>query len=548
MKHWFFALFLIVIICIFPVGCSKTTSTNEQREPLKVGLISPPQSLNPLTAKEQSAQEVVDILYRGLVDWNEKWVMIPQIAESIPSAAKGTMKKRGKSYLFTEFRIDETSRWSNGVYVEANDFLFYYQLAMFPGIQDLTYDWVRLLDRMGSSGEDKMEVSFRTLDVGSLAYLKPLPRSQLEAEVYKNAQLYFSEPLKLKEVVNGPYEIKDGKVKNSRLMSLTLVSNAEYYKKKPSIPGLNFKFFLTREALQSDMYAGNFDVMPYITFEEGMYLEKNSAFNVLFMPGSPLDALFFDMKSPLLSDVKVRKALLHALNREEIVTRIYEKKGHAAASWLPEQHPAFKSSFGAMDYNEKTSIELLKDAGWIKGEGGWKKGDETLALSLYYIDDRQYENVAKALKEYWERIGVAVKEEKVPSHAFYSNLREKVGKKEYPSVVLATVDVPPWVNLATLFGEQSIPSSKGGGLVLNFSRWNSDRNNELCKQFSQEIENDRKYQLLALHQALLAEEVPLMPLYFRFRVSAVRKGIQNVAPRGFGSMMWNVEHWTRESK
>ncbi|MHC9539885.1 MAG: ABC transporter substrate-binding protein [Vulcanimicrobiota bacterium] len=548
MKHWFLALCVVVIFCISSVGCSKTTSAQKQGEPLKVGLISPPKSLNPLTVKEQSAHEVIDILYRGLIDWNEKWVMIPQVAESIPSVAKGTVKKRGRASLYTEFRIDETARWSNGVYVEANDFLFFYQLAMFPGIQDLTYDWVRLIDRMGSSGEDKMEVSFRTLDIGSLSYLKPLPRAQLEESIYKNARLYFAEPIKLREVVNGPYEIKDGKVKNERLMSLTLVKNTEFFKKKPSIPGFNFKFFLTREALQSDMFAGNFDVMPSITFEEGLNLEKNSAFNVFFTPGSPLDALYFNVESPLLSDIKVRKALLHALNREDIVARIYEKKGHAAASWLPEQHPAFKPSFGDMDYNEKTSIELLKEAGWMKSEGGWKKGDETLTLSLYYIDDQQYETVAKALKEYWERIGVTVKEEKVLPQDFHSKLIEKAGKKEYPSVVIATVDVPPWVNMVTLFGEQSIPASKGGGLIQNFSRWSSERNRDLCTKFSHEIDIDRKNQLLAEHQALLAEELPLMPLYFRLKVCAVRKGIQNVAPRGFGSMMWNVEHWTRESK
>jgi len=530
------------------VGCSKTTSTEKQGEPLKVGLISPPGSLNPLTAKEQSANEVIDILYRGIVDWNEKWMMIPQTAESIPSVAKGTVKKRGRASLQTEFRIDETARWSNGVYVEANDFLFFYQLAMFPGIQDLTYDWVRLIDRMGSSGEDELEISFRTFDIGSLAYLKPLPRAQLEESIYKNARLYFSMPIRLKEVVNGPYEIKDGKVKNEKLISLTLVKNAEYYKKKPSIPGFSFKFFQTRDALQSDMYAGNFDVMPSITFEEGLNLEKNSAFNVYFTSGSPLDAFFFDVKSPLLSDIRVRKALLHAVNREDIVARIYDGKAKAAASWVPLQHPAFRPSLGAMDYNEKTSILLLKEAGWVKGESGWKKGDETLALSVFYIDDQQYDKVAKALKEYWERIGVIIKEEKVPPQAFHSKLTEKAEKKDYPSVVIATVDVPPWVNMVSLFGDHSIPTSKGGGFVQNFSRWSSDRNRELCTRFSQEIDTERKNQLLAEHQALVAEELPLMPLYFRLKICAVRKGIRNVAPRGFGTVMWNVEHWTGESR
>lgn len=548
MKQWFITLSVIAILCFSSAGCSKTTTAQKQGEPLKVGMISPPQSLNPLTAKEQSAQEVVDILYRGLVDWNDRWVMIPQVAESIPSVRKGTMKKRGKSSLFTDFRIDETSRWSNGVYVEANDFLFYYQLAMFPGIQDLTCDWVRLLDRMGSSGEDRMEVSFRTLDVGSLTYLKPLPRAQLEGEVFKNAHLYFSEPLRLKEVVNGPYGIRDGRIKNGRLMSLNLVVNDEYYRKKPSIPGLSFKFFQTREALQSDIYAGNFDVIPSMAFEEGLYLEKNSAFNVFFTPGSPLDALFLDMKSPVLADVKVRKALLQALSREDIAGRVYEKKGKAALSWLPEQHPAFKPLLSSIGYNEKASIELLKDAGWVKGEGGWKKGDETLSLSIFYIDDRQYEKVANAVKESWERIGVTVRDEKVPAQSFHSKLLEKAVKKDYPSVVIATLDVPPWVNMVALFGEQSIPASKEGGFIQNFSRWSSDRNRELCRKFSLEIETEKKYQLLAEHQALVAEELPMIPLYFRLRVSAVRKGIQNVAPRGFGTMMWNVEHWSRESK
>jgi peptide/nickel transport system substrate-binding protein len=96
--------------------------------------------------------------------------------------------------------------------------------------------------------------------------------------------------------------------------------------------------------------------------------------------------MIFNLKNPILADVRVRRAIAHAINRDEIVQTVYY--GYARRAWgpigdgFPEYSPAVRDVEYA--YNPARAAALLDEAGWRVGSDGVRVKDGTrLKLAQY---------------------------------------------------------------------------------------------------------------------------------------------------------------------
>jgi peptide/nickel transport system substrate-binding protein len=542
--QWFSLIFLLLVSMLPWCGCGQG---KKEKIALQVAMLKPPSNLNPLLARESATQEVTDVLYRGLVDWNEKWEPFPVIASQVPTDENGGVIRGKRKVISLDFLIDPVARWSNGVYIEASDFSFFYELAKYPGLGGANDECLKQVERMATQGEERLEVSYFGLDPQSMMYLKPLPKLFLEALVYKNPRQFFMEPFKYENIVSGPYKANNVVIKKEKITSLTLDKNVEYNRKKQGLSSILLKFFNTPEAFESDLFAGIYDVIPYLTFEQGQKLSKSKDYTIYFTPGTTLNALFFDTQSKTLSDKRVRKALALGINRGEVVKSLYLENTSPARSWLSERHRDFVPVFDALNFNQKAAFELLGAAGWKKeGEKGWSRGGNTLSLTIFHGDDQWSQTAAKSIKDNWERMGVQVVEEKVSLAKFQESLMAKIKQGTYPDVVLASLEVPPWVQPSSLFASRYIPEERNNASGSNYGRWKSEQNEKLCKAVYEEPDRAKKKEFLKEQQECVADEVPLVPLCFRVMVSAAKKNVKNFTPRGFGSVLWNIEEWQKE--
>jgi len=547
-KTGWFVLPVCLLFLLLPLsGCRP--HMEKQKIEVTAAMINPPQSLNPVQAGDPSTQEIVDILYRGLIDWNEEWKPFPVCAREVPTLENGGLVKKSKRSLKVNFLLNPVARWSNGPYIESTDFLFFYELARYPGNAGLNDEWMKIVDTIVTMGEERLEIGIRGLDPLSMTYIRPLPRMMLEAGVYRNPRAFFTEPVKFQNVVNGPFILGESTVKNEKILSLRLYPNSEYNGVKPGISGVLVRFFATLDAFESDLFAGNYDVFPSLTYEQGKKLARNMDYALYFTPGTSLDAVFFDTGSPVFAEKEVRKAFALAFDRAGLVKAVYEGDVPAARSWLSERHADFVPAFETLTFNQKMAFECLKKAGWQRqGEKGWSRKNMALAVKILYDDSREHQAAVRYVRENWERMGIQVQEEKVPAAKFRDRLLALIQAGTYPEVILASIDVPPWGQASSIFSSALIPVEKNGALGSNLSRWSSRENETLCRAIYEELGGDRRKKLIREQQELVAEEVPMVPLYFRPRVSAAKKHIQNFTPRGFGSTMWNIEKWRCENQ
>jgi len=140
------------------------------------------------------------------------------------------------------------------------------------------------------------------------------------------------------------------------------------------------------------------------------------------MPLTAAVMTFFKVSAGVLSDVKVRQALVRATDTNTIISELQYPTLPVRSPLLMGQlgyNPAYVQSM----YNPAEAAALLEAQGWIKGKGGIRyKNGEPLSFSLYAQDNSEYAKVARLLQEQWRKVGVDMQVVLQPSADFQTTL------------------------------------------------------------------------------------------------------------------------------
>jgi peptide/nickel transport system substrate-binding protein len=120
------------------------------------------------------------------------------------------------------------------------------------------------------------------------------------------------------------------------------------------------------------------------------------------------NGLFFRPENPLVSDIRVRKALLHGTNAEEIVSTVFSANYPQATSVIAATAMGYVNQSAKLGFDQERAKALLEEAGWKLARGGIRQKDGTpLALSAYEaLAQPQSRAVLQLVAQQWAQIGV----------------------------------------------------------------------------------------------------------------------------------------------
>ena len=120
------------------------------------------------------------------------------------------------------------------------------------------------------------------------------------------------------------------------------------------------------------------------------------------------DSIAFRPENPLVADVKVRQALLHATNNKEIVETLFSANYPVAKTVISSAAAGFEDLSSKLDYDPTLSEKLLDEAGWTKGGDGTRQKDgKPLSLAVYEsLPQPQNKAVLQLVAQQWAKIGV----------------------------------------------------------------------------------------------------------------------------------------------
>lgn len=289
----------------------------------------------------------------------------------------------------------------------------------------------------------------------------------------------------------------------------------QYWGTKPANRGIDIQFFSSPANLFNAFRTGAVDLAyQTLALDQIRSLQAGAAsgWQILEKSGSGIDYLTLNLKSPPLDKLEVRQAIAAILDRPLLQQRVFQGQIDPLYSLIPStldvQKPVFQEAYG--DRNVEKATELLQKAGY--------SASNPLKVEFWYrsnlVNDQLAAVTLKAIvrKQLGDLMQLDLKS--IESTTAYKNLDKGV----YPMFLLDwTPDFLDPDNYIQPFMECSKGSAEAGceegSSYLQGSYYFSDRVNQLIDRSRKETNLDRRKTLFNELQAILAQDVPFIPLW-----------------------------------
>ncbi|HEX9115959.1 MAG TPA: ABC transporter substrate-binding protein [Anaerolineae bacterium] len=256
--------------------------------------------------------------------------------------------------------------------------------------------------------------------------------------------------------------------------------------------------------------------------------DKNVTVNDTVM--NSLVYLGFNCKKAPFDDVKVRRALSLAVNKDDILKTALSGSGQVAFAPLATTLPGFDASLKQyeLSYDPAKAKDLLKAAGFAQGsDGAWSKGNTKLGVTLVTSTRAPNDAIATMVQSELKAIGVAVEIKQLEATA----ATDALTKGQF-DLMLWRYD---WNDADVLY--TYLASSRIGRTNRNF--YSNSQVDDLLGQALHQPDDKARLQLYLAAQKQIMADAPWQPLYTPVDVIAVRNRVQGVVIGSMGRTIMN---------
>jgi peptide/nickel transport system substrate-binding protein len=474
--------------------------------------------LNPLLDWNNAPDRDVDrLIYSSLMHFDSRGMPEPDLAESWGMTEDGTIYN---------FSIRGNAVWHDGQPVTTDDVIFTIELMKSPASfypQDVKELWskvevVRLNDKTMQIKLPEPYAPF--LDYTAFGVLPKHLLSSIPMDQVLNAEF------NLKPVGSGPFKFDHLLVEGGQITGVVLTAFDQYYRQRPYIDQVIFKYYPTAAAGLEAYRAGEVAGVSQITADilSSALAENELSIYTSRMP--QMGMVVFNLNNPevpFLQEPEIRKALMLGLNRQRLIDAFLQ--GQA----IPADGPILPGSWAHYDgvehipYDDAAAIVLLKELGYtLPADGSNVRANEnqSLAFTLVHPNDPTHTQMAQSIQQNWAAIGVKV--DLIP--ASYESLQnEYLGPRRFQAalVELAFARTPdpdpyPFWHQAEAVGGQ------------NYSQWDNRTASEYLEQARVTTDFGLRARLYRNFQVIFSRELPALPLYVPVYSYAVAANVQGV--------------------
>lgn len=489
-------------------------------------------TLNPLAGGDESWEYPTELIFDKLVDINPNdGLLYPDLATEVPTPENGGVSADGLTYTF---KLRPNVRWADGTPFTAEDVAYEYGLLANPKIESFFTSEIN--DRIASvTAKDDHTVVFQLKQpVSSFLYQDMhgiAPKHILSK--YQPAQLADSSFAKgdpAETFGTGPFRFEKLQGGNT----IILRRNPNYFCGTPALDHYVYQatpdFTANLQLLQS----GQLDVAQISpedestakgaglkTFEYGTVFSTNLLFNL--------------RTDHVTGDQKVRQALMYAMDRRELLA------GASGAGEITNGVISTKSFAHTEDINPSYTLDLgraqdlLAQAGWKRtGNGPLEKDGQPLRIALWTNSDNSTrKRIAAVLQQQWSRLGAQVS----VNLEDYASLQQRYqASGNYDVLILGLYHSLDPDDMTQFYG------SRGG---QNFNHYSNPRVDALLEDGVRTGDPQRRTEIYAQAQGLVAADVTMPTLWFNLNARAVSARVHNVIPNGIALDVnrWNGGSW-----
>jgi peptide/nickel transport system substrate-binding protein len=319
----------------------------------------------------------------------------------------------------------------------------------------------------------------------------------------------------------GPYRL----VSYTRGGLIELARYDAYWGEKPHWATLRLTPVTAAGPRLAGLLAGDHDLIEAPNTADLVRLRQNPAVHVSAAPTTRLIFLQFDAaRSPSpfvqggtgpnpLQDARVRQALSLAIDRKALASRVMDDVAVPAAQFLPDGMAGTIPGLPVLPYDPARARALLAEAGFPQG----------FSLTFHATNNRYVNDarLAQAIAQYWQRVGVRVELETVPSAAFFT----RRARKEF-SVAMGGWSADAAETLLFLQLWLASPDPSRGFGSSNYGGWSDPDFDRAVREAASTMDPAARASLLQQAGRMALERMPVAPVHFESATWASRRGFR----------------------
>ena len=503
---------LVAIVFILPflfAGC--TNGANSSSKPFIFAQGADPRGLDPAYVDDGESAKVMCNIYEGLLKYKgETTELEPCLADS------WTVSDDGLVYTF---KLHPGVKFHDGTEFNAEAVKYSVDRQLPPNRTDdmpyasFTFGPVEKVEVV-----DNLTVKF-TLTMPYTPFLANLAMTLAAPIVSPTAAKAANGNLNENPVGTGPFKF----VKWDKGQSLTIERNDQYWGEKAKLQKIIFQFIKENSVRASKLAAGEIDAMDGLDPNDVKMLEDKKM-SIFKAPGMNINYLCFNCEREPFNDPKLREAVSHAINVEELVTYLYQGYSTVANSPLPDFMPGYDKDVKPYNYDPEKAKAMLKEL-----------GKENLTIKIItYPNPRPYnpvggQKLAEAIQGYLTKVGITATIEPYE----WTDYKTRIGNGEGDIAFYGwTGDNGDTDNFLSLLDSHEIDST------LNSANYSSAKVDELLVKARKLPNGDERNATYKEIQQILAIDAPWLPISHSTSMAAYQPSVKGFSVHPTGSVFF----------
>lgn len=528
----------------------------QAKDELVLGMTQSPGTWNPLISSMLAKSLISNMTSRPISVWDADWKKVCLVCTELPTIENGKARvidlPDGKKGMEVDVEMRDL-RWGDGVPVTARDVAFTLEVGQHPlsGVAS-SEGYKRILkfdakdDRHFTMTVDRVTFDYNSIGLNIVPAHIEKPIFDANPAEYRNKTAYdtnstnpglFFGPFRIVEIVPG-----------SRIV---LEQNPTWTGHKPYFKRITVKIIENTAALEANLLSGNVD---YVLGELGLSLDQVLAFEkrhkdkytFIYKPALIYEHIDVLLDNRLLEDRRVRQAILTAIDRKAISEKLFEGKQPIADGPISPLDPMFSAGVRRYAYDPAAARKLLDEAGFTDIRNGLRHNARGERLSIEITTtagNRVRELVAQVIQSQLRQVGIELRIKAEPPRIF----SEGLNRRAFPGLAMyAWVQSPEGVPRSTLHSKE-IPTAENAWSGQNYPGYRNAEMDAALDAAERELDADKRRLLFANIQRIHADDLPVLPLFFRVDPFVIPRQLKGVVPTGTlnSSTLW-VEQWRWE--
>lgn len=479
----------VALLLMSLLSCSRPSD----RDTLVMIIESSPTNLDPRVGLDAQSERIDELLFDALLTRDEHLNVAPGLAE----------RWENPDPLTYIFHLRRGVLFHDGRALSSRDVKWTFDSLLQGKIRSTKTASYRYVDQVEAPDQDT--VVFRMKEP-SATLLWNLSEGAIGIIPYGSLEEITQKPLG-----TGPFKFVSAELDKE----VILEQNDQYWGVKPRLRRIRFAVIPDMTTRALELRKGTADVASNAFPSDTVaVLERDTKLQIQKGPGTIVAYLGFNLRDPILRDVRVRKAIACAIDRAPLIQYVWRDLVEPAASILPTQSWAYNAEVQRYAHDPVQANQILDHAGYRRVHG------VRFHITMKTSTEESTRLMAAVLQQQLSAVGIALDIRTYEAATFLADVTS--GAFQFYSLRWIGGNEDPDI-FETVFHSASFPP-KG----RNRGFYSNPRVDALIDQARRETDMSTRKRLYAEVQEILAEDLPSINLWYFDNVLVHSQRVKNL--------------------